>query len=494
MFALLDRSRTVAPPGYCRWLVPPAALAVHLSIGQSYALSVFSIPLSRGLGIDHTAAGDWEQSSTIWMFNLAFCCLGLSAAVFGTWVERSGPRRTMVASASCFAGGFLVSALGVHLHSLSLLLLGYGVLGGIGLGLGYIAPVSTLLKWFPDRPGMATGLAIMGFGGGAMLGSPLAMLLMEHFASSTSNGVAATFLALGAIYFAMMLFGAAIVRVPPPNFAPGASVRDLRPAMTAPPDGSTAREAIRTRSFWLVWTVLFCNVTAGIGILGQASPMIQEMFSTSSGAAAGFVGLLSLSNLVGRFLWSSLSDRLGRKRTYAVYLSLGMGLYALLPGAASIGSQWLFVAASCVILSMYGGCFATVPAYLRDLFGTREVGAIHGRLLTAWSLAAIVGPSAMAYVRDHEIARGVAKAEVYSGTIYGLVALLGVGLLANAFVRPRAVARPASDRAVSSVGDVPIVVSARIPWMTLFLWWSAVLVPLAWGVAQVVSKAMVLFA
>lgn len=453
---MLAREHTIAPSGYSRWLVPPAALAVHLSIGQAYALSVFNLPLANELHVPLTA--------TIWMFNIAFFFLGVSAAVFGTWVERVGPRMAMLASAACFSSGFFVSALAVKLKVLLLLYAGYGVLGGIGLGLGYISPVSTLIKWFPDRPGMATGLAIMGFGGGAMVGAPLAVTLMDNV------GLAGTFLAMGAIYLALMSFGAAIVRLPATVHA------------AASGEGLTAREAIRTRSFWLVWAVLFTNVTAGIGILGQASPMIQEMFKQTPAAAAGFVGLLSLFNLAGRFAWSSLSDRLGRKWTYAVYLALGALLYFSIP---SIRATWLFVAVACVILSMYGGGFATVPAYLRDLFGTKQVGAIHGRLLTAWSTAALVGPTVVTYAREYQLARGVAKADAYSTTMYFLAGLLVIGLLCNSRI---ATARSAATPRAVDVERAPLP-----PLLRLAAFWVVVLIPLSWGVYQVVKKSIALF-
>ena len=483
MFAFLDRSRIEAKQGYCRWLVPPAALAVHLSIGQAYALSVFNIPLTRVLGVTKSIDGDWSMGATIWMFNLAFFCLGLSAAVFGRWVERSGPRKAMTVAACCFCSGFFVAALGVHWHQLWLVLLGYGVLGGIGLGIGYISPVSTLLKWFPDRPGMATGMAIMGFGGGAMLGSPLAMELMARFSGPASTGVAETLCAMGAIYFALMAFGAWLVRVPR-----AATIANGSGVVAAPAAGSTAQQAVRTRAFWLIWIVLFCNVTAGIGVLGQASPMVQEMFATTPAAAAGFVGLLSLFNLVGRFFWSSLSDAIGRKRVYAIYLGLGALLYAALPGLSAL---WAFVAAACVILSMYGGGFATVPAYLRDQFGTREVGAIHGRLLTAWSLAAIVGPSAVTFARDYELGRGVAAQDVYSRTLFGLAALLVVGFVANAFV-------PKADAAIAAQANAQRAqgtgATGPLPIARLCLAWAVVLIPLSWGVVETVRKAAGLFA
>jgi MFS family permease len=486
---LLDRERSIAPAGYSRWLVPPAALAVHLSIGQAYALSVFNIPLTRILGVTESAPDDWSPKATIWMFNIAFFILGASAAIFGTWVERVGPRKTMAAAACCFAGGFFVSALAVKLHALVLLYAGYGVLGGVGLGLGYIAPVSTLLKWFPDRPGMATGIAIMGFGGGAMVGSPLAVALMDRFRTASSTGVAETFAAMGCVYFLLMSFGAALVRLPAHARA-GANDG----AGGAGSDGVTAGDAVRRRDFWLVWIVLFTNVTAGIGILGQASPMMQDMFGKPAAAAAGFVGLLSLFNLVGRFAWSSISDHLGRKRTYALYLGLGIALYALVPTTKRLGSVPVFVACTCVILSMYGGGFATVPAYLRDRFGTRQVGAIHGRLLTAWSTAALVGPSVVTYAREYQVARSVPKSEAYSMTMYGLCVLLAVGFVANALVDPRAAwAKAAATGAGGAAGGSADAAAAPPPLRRLLVAWLVVAIPLAWGVCQVAVKSLALF-
>lgn len=437
--SFFDRENTVAPGGYNRWLVPPAALAVHLCIGQAYSLSVFNIPLSKVLGITQSVEGDWGLTTTVWIFNIAFVFLGLSAAVFGKWLERVGPRKAMFVSACCFAAGFVVSAVGIYLHIIWLLYLGYGVLGGIGLGLGYISPVSTLIKWFPDRPGMATGMAIMGFGGGAMIGSPLADNLMKYYGSAASVGVWQTFLTMGIIYFVFMMFGVFTVRVPAKDWKPEGYVA---PAVSAnsmiTTANVTADEAIKTPQFYFLWIVLFLNVTAGIGILAQASPLIQESFPgrVTAAAAAGFVGLLSLFNLVGRFFWSSMSDLTGRKVIYMIYLGLGCALYALIPSLASAGNLVLFVAVFCVILSMYGAGFATIPAYLRDMFGTLQVGAIHGRLLTAWSAAAIAGPSIVTYLRDYQIGRGVAKADAYSTAIYIMAGLLVIGFISNLMVRP----------------------------------------------------------
>lgn len=449
--AFLDRENTVAGPGYSRWLFPPAALAVHMCIGQAYGLSVFNIPLSKLIGITKSTPNDWSLTATVQVFNFAFFFLGVSAAIFGKWVEKSGPRKTMLASAIFFASGFMVSSLGVRLHNLPLFIGGYGVLGGIGLGLGYISPVSTLIKWFPDRPGMATGMAIMGFGGGAMIGSPLAVALMKYYQTPTSMGVSETFMTMGVIYFCFMMFGVIIARVPaadwkPVGWTPTANTGN-KMVTTA---SVTADNAIKTPQFWLLWAVLCLNVTAGIGVLSQASPMIQEVFSDvrmgvgkgiTAEAAAGFVGLLSLFNLVGRFFWSSLSDRTGRKLIYMIYLGLGAALYLVIPSTGSIA---LFVATFCIILSMYGAGFSTIPAYLRDMFGTLQVGAIHGRLLTAWSTAAILGPNIVTFLREYYINSGkaagltesAAKANAYNTTMYIMASLLVVGFICNLLVKP----------------------------------------------------------
>ena len=437
-----DRENTVAPPGYSRWLVPPAALAIHLCIGQAYALSVFNNPFEA-----HEKS--WDKTTTVWIFNIAFVFLGLSAALFGKWLEKAGPRKAMFISALCFCGGFFISAIGIYFHTIWLLYLGSGLLGGIGLGLGYISPVSTLIKWFPDRPGLATGLAIMGFGG-ALIGAPLADNLMKFYATQTSVGLWQTFVTMGALYFVLMMFGMLTVRVPAADWKPEGFVPPVKQANSLITTNSvSADEAIKTPQFWLLWIVLFMNVTAGIGILAQASPLIQETFllkgisaptadqtKAAAATAAGFVGLLSLFNLVGRFFWSSTSDFIGRKYTYMIYLGLGCLLYALVPSLSQSGNLVLFVVAFCIILSMYGGGFATIPAYLRDMFGTYQVGAIHGRLLTAWSAAAIVGPSIVTYLREYQLAHGVAKANAYSTAIYVMAGLLIIGFFANLFVRP----------------------------------------------------------
>jgi MFS family permease len=444
MLSALDRKHSVAPPGFSRWLIPTAALSVHLCIGQVYATSVYKNSLIAHFDVSQTAIGI--------IFSIAIVMLGLSAAVGGTWVEASGPRRAMFVSACFWAAGFGVSALGIGTDQLWLVYVGYGFLGGIGLGIGYISPVSTLIKWFPDRPGLATGLAIMGFGGGALIASPLSRQLLSYYdpgydpnvSTSVASGGAlvALFLTLGVGYFVIMMFGVFTVRVPPEGWVPEgfdpASVA-AKPLVTTA--SVSAANAIKTRSFWLLWVVLFCNVTAGIGILEQASPMIQDFFRDDAGvsavavsAAAGFVGVLSLFNMAGRFAWSSASDIIGRKRIYLLYLGGGMILYALL---ASIGhlAVGLFVILAGLILSFYGGGFATVPAYLRDLFGTFQVGAIHGRLLTAWSAAGVAGPLIINGFLDAQGKPGTLTAAAYRPALFTMVGVLAIGFVANLLVR-----------------------------------------------------------
>ena len=538
MTSFLSRERIVAAPGFDRWLVPPAALAIHLCIGMAYGFSVFWLPLSRAIGVTEPVACavdlgfwarvfsstcDWKVSWLGVMYTLFFVFLGSSAAIFGAWLERSGPRKAGVVSACCWAGGFLISALGIHLHQIWMLWLGSGVIGGIGLGLGYISPVSTLIKWFPDRRGMATGMAIMGFGGGAMIGAPLADRLMNVFRTPTSVGVVQTFLVMGAIYFVAMLAGAFGYRVPADGWKPA--------GWTPPPNTNAAittrhvhvNVAWTTPQFWLLWGVLCLNVSAGIGVLGMASPMLQEVFggrligghgtladlpeldrTAVATIAAGFLGLLSLANILGRIGWASFSDRLGRKPTYYVFFALGILLYAAVPFAGRIGSVALFVAIFCLILTMYGGGFATIPAYLADLFGTQFVGAIHGRLLTAWSTAGILGPTLVNSIRESQLDRGVPAAQAYNSTMYILAGLLLLGLACNALIRPVADRYYMTDDelarvriAAGSTAVLPGVVAAEVParrmGLALLGAWLAVGVPLAWGVSVTVQKAMQLF-
>src|SRR5438874_1726246 len=512
MAGLLARERIVAGPGFNRWLVPPAALAIHLCIGMAYGFSVFWLPLSRALGITQpvacadltlgralfTTTCDWRVSDLGWMYTLFFVFLGSSAALWGGWLERAGPRKAGVVSAICWCGGIVIAAIGVILHQLWIMWLGGGVIGGIGLGLGYISPVSTLVKWFPDRRGMATGMAIMGFGGGAMIGAPLANLLMTYFRTPASVGVWETFIVLAAIYFVFMMSGAFAYRVPPPEFARAASTG-------APVTASSVhyRDAPKSRQFWLIWMVLCLNVSAGIGVIGMASPMLQEIFGASAAVAAGFTGLISLFNIGGRFFWASLSDRIGRKATYATFFLLGIALYASAPSLARSGNQAAFVLAVCVIVSMYGGGFATIPAYLADTFGTQFVGAIHGRLLTAWSTAGIIGPVLVNYIREAQIAAGVPRQQVYDFTMYILAGLLVLGFVCNMFVRPLASrwfmlerelaalhvgAHPAADQIRGSCGigrgglDIPAALA-----------WLAVGLPILWGVWVTLTSVLALF-
>ncbi|MGB6884358.1 MAG: OFA family MFS transporter [Candidatus Acidiferrum sp.] len=440
ILSFLDREKSVAQPGYSRWLVPPAALAIHLSIGQAYAFSVFKIPLTQLLGVGKPLPEDWKQTQIAWIFSLAIVMLGVSAAIFGKWLEGAGPRKAMFVSAVCFALGFYISYLGIVSHQLWLLYIGYGVVGGTGLGVGYISPVSTLIKWFPDRPGLATGMAIMGFGGGAMIGSPLAIKLMSHFRTTTDMGVGKTFLVMGTLYFVFMMFGVFTVRVPREGWKPEGWTPAAKPQAMITTHDVDVNTAFGTKQFWLLWIVLCANVTAGIGIIEQASPMIQELFKGSIGpvAAGGFVGLLSLFNMAGRFFWASVSDFIGRKPTYFIFFAVGAVLYFFLPetGADHLNNVKLYVAIAAVLLSMYGGGFSTIPAYLRDLFGTYHVSAIHGRLLTAWSIAGVLGPVLVNYMREYQLQHGADKASAYQSVLHVMAGLLIVGLVANLLVRP----------------------------------------------------------
>ena len=456
--SFLNRERTIAAPGFNRWLIPPAALCVHLCIGQAYAFSVFNLPMTKLIGIAQSAPGDWKLTELGWIFSLAIVFLGASAAVLGRWVEEGGPRRAMFTAALCFAGGFLVSAIGVYLHQLWIIYLGYGVIGGTGLGIAYISPVSTLIRWFPDRPGMATGMAIMGFGGGAFIAAPLSVWLMSRFSTPTHVGVAETFIVMGLIYLCFMMVGAAIVRVPPTGWAPANYTAPAQPKPLITNQNVYVYDALKTPQFWLIWWILCLNVTAGIGVLGQASAMSQEMFrgQITAVAASGLVGLFSLFNMIGRFFWSSTSDYIGRKNTYFVFMVLGFLLYIAVPHTDSIGSVAAFVLCFLVIISMYGGGFATVPAYLKDMFGTRYVGAIHGLLLTAWSMAGIFGPVLVNYIREYNITHGVPKAQAYNVTMYIMAGLLVIGFICNLLVKPvhhRFHMQPEADKALATAAE-----------------------------------------
>jgi MFS family permease len=449
----LDRERSIAPAGYSRWLVPPAALAIHLAIGQVYAFSVFKNPLLALHAADGSA---WNLKEIGYIFSIAIAFLGLSAALFGAWLERAGPRRAMFYAAVCFGAGFYIASLGASTHSLALIYLGYGVVGGVGLGLGYISPVSTLIKWFPDRPGLATGMAIMGFGGGAMIGGPLANQLMAHFKAAGLPSIPLTFVAMGSIYFVFMMFGVFTIRVPAPGWKPEGWTAPVKQSALISTHNVDVEHAWKTPQFFLLWVILFTNVTAGIGILEQASPMIQDLFKgvITPTAAVGFVGLLSIFNMAGRFIWASLSDAVGRKMTYFVFFTLGAVLYFFLPltRADHLNSVSLFVIVAAVLISMYGGGFATIPAYLKDLFGGYNVSAIHGRLLTAWSTAGIVGPLIVNGILDHYVANKLPKQDAYPLILHIMSGLLIIGFIANLFVKPVSEKYWMKDQTLDAVG------------------------------------------
>jgi MFS family permease len=508
LFSLLDRHHTVAPHDYNRWLIPPAALAIHLCIGQVYATSVYKASMVAHFDSSLTAVG--------LIFSIAIVVLGLSAALFGTWVDRVGPRKAMFTAACAWALGFFVGALGIATDQLWLVYLGYGVIGGIGLGIGYISPVSTLIKWFPDRPGLATGMAIMGFGGGAMVAAPLSRQLMKFYdpnydpsvSGSLADGHALTmlFVSLGVIYFLIMMIGVTNVRVPPPGWAPaGYDPSTARKSALITDRSVSAANAIRTPQFWLLWVVLFCNVTAGIGILEQAAPMIQDFFRGPDGvstvtvaAAGGFVGLLSLFNMAGRFVWSSTSDKIGRKPIYMVYLGVGIVLYLVLALAGSTSTA-IFVLVAAIIISFYGGGFATVPAYLRDLFGTFQVGAIHGRLLTAWSAAGVVGPLIINGFLDAAGTPGKLTSADYRPALFTMVGVLAIGFVANLLVRPvdARFQEPegTTEEAAREFAEGETEGSlARGGVLRVYLSWGVVLLLLAYGVYQTLVTAAKLFA
>jgi MFS family permease len=540
-FEFLKKENTIAKPGFSRWLVPPAALAIHLCIGMAYGFSVFWLPLSKVLGITASIVPpasvgffakvfstqyDWNISMLGWMYTLFFVFLGSSAAVWGGWLERVGPRKAGLVSAFCWCGGLLISSFGVYVHQIWLLWIGSGVIGGIGLGLGYISPVSTLIKWFPDRRGMATGMAIMGFGGGALIGAPLANRLMTHYASSTSVGVIQTFLTLAGIYFIYMIAGAMSYRIPPPNWKPDGWVpkTDTKKNSLITKNHVHVNVAWKTPQFWCLWAVLCLNVSAGIGIIGMASPLLQEVFGGKliglklafndldtaqkaqiAAIAAGFTGLLSLFNIGGRFVWATFSDYLGRKLTFLTFFVLGIILYTSVPTMGHAGYLSLFVAFICLIVSMYGGGFATIPAYLADMFGTQMVGAIHGRLLSAWATAGVLGPVLVNYIREFQLSRGIPKAQAYDVTMYILAGLLAIGFICNLLVRPvnhkyhmseaeleeqRTLLQ--KEHQVSGKAAVEHIGAASHS-IKIALAWLAVCIPLAYGIWDTAQKAAKLF-
>jgi len=477
MLEILSRERIIARPGFNRWKVPPASIAIHLCIGSVYAWSIYNPPLTRLFGVVTPASDDWSLQDVTWVFSVAIVFLGLAAALAGHWLDKVGPRLVGTAAAVLWGGGYLVGSVGILTHQLWLLYFGYGVLGGCGLGLGYVSPVSTLIKWFPDRRGMATGMAIMGFGGGAMIGAPLKRFFIQTFyeapeylgtvdqvnliteagrrfvesageqlevvvvgANEVGNmlvagaegvyvvgtgttGVAETFMVLGLLYFVVMVIAAFSYRLPaddwmPDGWTPPEEDKESTKMITT--HNVDIEEAMKTPQFYRLWLVLCMNVSAGIGVLGVASTMMREIFGTTlpnivDGAfAAVYVSMISVFNMVGRFIWASSSDYIGRKNTYWIFFALGILLYCSVPIAAGQVSAnpavvWLvmFYAATMIIFTMYGGGFATIPAYLADVFGTRYVGGIHGRLLTAWSTAGVVGPLAITSLREGAVTRAI---------------------------------------------------------------------------------------
>jgi MFS family permease len=554
MSGLLSKERIIAKPGFNRWLVPPASVAIHLCIGSVYAWSIFNPPLMKVYGVAASSADDWTLKQVAGTFTVAIVFLGLSAAFAGKWLEKVGPRKVGTAAAFCWGGGFLLGSLGISSHQLWLLYLGYGVVGGCGLGLAYVSPVSTLIKWFPDRRGMAAGMAIMGFGGGAMIAAPMKEALIEHFyqpavyvgtsqevqVSTDDNsiqyterdgkrievvvvsenekkmmvvpgeagvyevgtgkvGVANTFLVLGVVYFIVMIIAAFSYRLPAEGWMPGGwippTVEEAAKEMIST-HTVTVDQAMKTPQFYYLWIVLCLNVTAGIGVLGVAKTMMSEIFGSQlpeivdGTFAATYVLMTSVFNMLGRFFWASTSDYLGRQKTYTIFFVLGILLYLSIPLAAHQVSAspvvvWLvcFYAATMIIFTMYGGGFATIPAYIADLFGSRFVGGIHGRLLTAWSTAGVLGPLAITSLRELSVKRAIEKlvaqvdpavfqqefnapveqlkslvekktvtisrlmelvpagtvdpsSMLYNTTMYLMAALLGVALVSNLLVRP----------------------------------------------------------
>ncbi len=553
MFDRLKKEHIVAEDGFNRWKVPPASIAIHLCIGSVYAWSIFNPALTKQFGVVAASSSDWSLSSVVWIFSVAIVFLGLAAAFGGKWLEEVGPRMVGVVAAFCWGGGFIIGGLGITTHQLWLVYLGYGVIGGCGLGLGYVSPVSTLIRWFPDRRGMATGMAIMGFGGGAMIAAPIKEYLLGLFykapeylgaqgavnlvteggkrmaevngqlvevvvasahqlasapvplqegvyvVGTGNTGAAGTFFTLGIVYLVVMIIASFSYRVPREGWVP---------AGWTPPSADAASrkmitdnhvhidQALRTPQFYLLWIVLCFNVTAGIGVIGVAKTMMGEIFGTTlplivnSAFAATYVLMISVFNMCGRFFWASISDYLGRKNTFYCFFVLGIILYLSIPYAAQQVSAnpavtWLimFYAATMVIFTMYGGGFATIPAYLADIFGTKYVGGIHGRLLTAWSTAGVLGPLAITQLRSASLASSIkalaAKIDpaafqekfgagidqldqlvaaktvtvaalmeiapagtvdptssLYNTTMYAMAGLLAVALIANLMVRP----------------------------------------------------------
>ena len=553
MFKRLGKEYTVAGEGFNRWMVPASALMIHLCVGMGYGMSVFWLPMSRMIGLEKglgkplvcpadmnvlsqlfTTSCDWKVVMASAVFAILFFMLGTTTAIWGNWLEHVGPRKCAVVSCACFVTFFMTAGLAMYVHQLWLAWLG-AVIGGIGLGLGYITPVSTLIKWFPDRVGMSTGFAVGGFGGGAMCGAPFANWLMNQFATPTTTGLWQTFVIMGIIYCGMMLCGAFSIRVSPPGYAPAGFVPKNTGNMVDDGHGGLiaasafnveTNQSMKTPQFWCCWGMLFLNVSAGIGVIGMASPLLQEVFAGNliglpgvtfdqltaaqrgqvATIAAGFAGLLSLFNILGRLFWATLSDKIGRKNTYFIFFLCGAALYASLPTLAGSLNLVLFLAAACVCLTFYGGGFATIPAYLADLFGTQYVGAIHGRLLTAWSCAGLVSPLIINIIRDTQINSGVPKAQAYSVTLYIMACFLIVGFICAVLVKPvhskhymsaealAANMAALNEKIAAAAESGTLRVEKPTSAGKLIGAWVIVGIPLAYGVWQTVLQTVKMFA
>ena len=411
-----------------RWRIPLGAVAVHICIGSVYAWSTFNRPI-----LDLFPGSPWWFSPPYTTFTTALVLLGMSAAVAGPWVERRGPRVAATAAALFFGVGLIIGGIGLATGQSLLVFFGMGIIGGIGCGLGYIAPVSTLVKWFPDRRGMATGMAIMGFGGGAFLAGRLNAYFIDRV------GVGNTVMGFGVAYLAIMLVGARLLERPPAGWKPPNLTEGVKTNAMIARSSVSRNDAIRTVQFYLLWGILFINVTAGIGILAQASPMTQDMFHRTPLEAATVVSLISVFNAGGRFFWASSSDYIGRRNTYAIFFVVQFVLFLLIPALASNGSWVLFEASLFTVFTMYGGGFATIPAFLADLFGPENVGAIHGTVLTAWSAAAVVGPVIITELSNRAKAAlppGADRIHIYDQPLQVLAMLLAVGFVLTLLVRP----------------------------------------------------------
>ena len=552
-FLKLGKEYTVAGEGFNRWLVPTSALMIHLCVGMGYGMSVFWLPMSRLVGVSQglgkalacpadmsffaqlfTTQCDWKVVMCSVIFGILFFMLGTTTAILGNWLEHVGPRKCGLASCCCFCFFFFMLAVATFTHQLWIAWVS-AIIGGIGLGLGYITPVSTLIKWFPDRVGMATGMAVGGFGGGAMVGAPLAQKLIAFFATPTSVGLWQAFFVMACCYTVMMLLGCFTIKVAPSGYKPAGWVPKNTGNMVDDGHGGlieassfnvSTSKAVRTPQFWFCWFMLFLNIAAGIGVLAMASPLLQEVFAGNligmpgvpfdqltdgqkgqvAMIAAGFTGLLSLFNIGGRVVWASLSDKLGRKTVYFIYSIVGAILYASIPTLASSLNLILFLCAVCVCISFYGGGFSTIPAYLADLFGTQFVGAIHGRLLTAWSTAGLLSPLLINIIRDMQLNAGVAKAQAYSVTLYIMAVLLVIEFFFAIMIRPvnskyymteeevKAAKAELEEKVAKAQASGVVPPAKPTSAGTMIICWLIVGIPLLWGIYQVVLQTAKMFA